>query len=347
MIVMEHLSILSISAQQLRRLPKVLEDSLPVMPSTVKDCDVPSLFREPYIHSGYRPVGQEWRVYLLSLFQQHNEALNVWTHLLAAVAVFLRFWAFIETSNLSLDAYSLPLYIFVLSALIYLSFSVLAHLFQSKSELTHYSFYFLDYVGVSIYQYGSSLAHYFYSSEQSWHNKMAYIFLPGAAFLGWLSCTGCCYAKYRYQRPYPVERKICQVIPAGLAYILDISPIVHRIVTCWDDPAVNFHTLQIVFFLLAAFFFSYPVPEKFFPGCCDIVGHAHQIFHLFLSLCTLCQMEGLLTDFLMRRDVLLQRHTSGMVVVVSVSFPVLVMCSMLTAGYLRQNVQLHLNKKEK
>ncbi|XP_015199314.2 membrane progestin receptor beta [Lepisosteus oculatus] len=344
---LERFSILSLSAQQLRRLPQLLERCLPAMPSTVKDFDVPRLFREPYILSGYRPVGQEWRFYFLSLFQQHNEALNVWTHLLAALAVLLRFWAFSESNGLLLDVSSLPLYLYILSVLTYLVCSVLAHLLQSHSELAHYSLYFMDYVGVSVYQYGSALVHYFYSSELAWQETFAPLFLPGAALLGWLSCAGCCYAKYRYQRPYPVKRKICQLIPTGLAYLLDISPIAHRLQTCsWSEPAVCLHALQMVFFLLAAFFFSCPVPERFFPGRCDIVGHAHQIFHLFLSLCTLSQLEAIFTDFLGRRDNLLLRYDRGEILVASASFPFLMCCSLLTAAYLRRNVELRLRKKE-
>ncbi|XP_043917370.1 membrane progestin receptor beta [Protopterus annectens] len=347
--ILERISTLSLSTQQLSRLPKLLEEGFPKMPCTVKECDVPQLFREPYIYSGYRPIEQEWRYYFLSIFQQHNEALNVWTHLLAAVTVLLQVQAIVEERMLSLDAYSLPFYIFILACLMYLIFSVLAHLLQSKSELAHYSFYFLDYVGVSAYQYGSALAHYFYSTEQTWYNKIRLFFLPGAAVFGWLSCSGCCYAKYRYQRPYPVMRKLCQVIPAGLAYILDISPIVHRIVVCLQtgctDEAVCYHIFQIIFFLIAAYFFSCPVPEKFFPGCCDIVGHGHQIFHIFLAFCTFSQLQATYLDYKNRKAVFYEQHNPAESYVASCSFFGLLLCSGITANYLLKKMRNKLDKK--
>lgn len=231
--ILERLSTLSVSGQQLRRLPKILEEGLPKMPCTVPETDVPQLFRELYIHAGYRPTGHEWRYYFFSLFQKHNEVVNVWTHLLAALAVLLRFWAFVEAGALQwASPHTLPLLLFILSSITYLTCSLLAHLLQSKSELSHYTFYFVDYVGVSVYQYGSALAHFFYSSDQAWYERFWLFFLPAAAFCGWLSCAGCCYAKYRYRRPYPVMRKICQVVPAGLAFVLDISPVAHRVVLC-------------------------------------------------------------------------------------------------------------------
>uniref|UniRef100_A0A670YAK6 EF-hand domain containing 1 n=1 Tax=Pseudonaja textilis TaxID=8673 RepID=A0A670YAK6_PSETE len=54
--ILERISTLSISGQQLRRLPQFLEEGFPKMPCTVKECDVPQLFREPYIQAGYRPT---------------------------------------------------------------------------------------------------------------------------------------------------------------------------------------------------------------------------------------------------------------------------------------------------
>lgn len=71
-----------------------LDRLLPSLPPTVRDVDVPLLFRERFILSGYRPAGLSWRCYVLSLFQIHNETLNVWSHLLAAVCVVMRFTIF-------------------------------------------------------------------------------------------------------------------------------------------------------------------------------------------------------------------------------------------------------------
>ncbi|KAM9553409.1 membrane progestin receptor beta [Salvelinus alpinus] len=345
------LSTLTLSVKQLSRLPHlsdILPSSLPSLPSpspTVLVSCVPTLFQEPYILSGYRPVGQDWRCYLLSLFQRHNESLNVWTHLLAGPLVLLRVWAY----GLSLDSASLPLCLYILSALTYLCCSVAAHLLQSHSELAHYSLFFLDYVGVSVYQYGCSLAHYFYCSEPAWREStVGFWFLPGAALLGWLSCASCCFAKSRYRRPYPLRRKICQLIPTSMAYFLDISPVAHRLATVpWgQDPALPLHALQMAFFLLAALFFSCPVPERFFPGHCDIMGQGHQIFHLFLSLCTLCQLEALFLDYGSRRDTVLQLYGERQLWYAGVSFLALALCSALTAVVMSRHVQRRLEKGE-
>ncbi|XP_044026309.1 membrane progestin receptor beta [Siniperca chuatsi] len=341
--ILQRLSTLTLSIKHLRRLPH-FSDIIPSPSPTVTASQVPSLFREPYILSGYRPVQQDWRCYLLSLFQRHNESLNVWTHLLAGPVLLLRWWANVGALGYTLDAASLPLSVFLVSSFIYLFFSVAAHLLQSHSEHAHYFFFFMDYVGVAVYQYGCSLGHYFYASEPEWREScIGLLFLPGAVFFGWLSCAGCCFAKSRYRRPYPLQRKICQLIPTTLAYLLDISPVAHRLFTVsWtQEPSLPFHALHIAFFMLSALFFSCPIPESFFPGHCDFMGQGHQIFHLFLSLCTVCQLEALFQDYARRRDTVVEVFGERQLWWACVSFPVLFLCCILTALITMR----HMNKK--
>ncbi|XP_070971596.1 membrane progestin receptor beta-like [Oncorhynchus clarkii lewisi] len=353
----------SLSLKPMSSLSSFLS-SLSSLPHTVRDTEVPLLFREPYILSGYRPVGHSWSFYFLSLFQIHNETINVWSHLLAGVCVALRFSVFAvmcggglvgltlngpDGLGLYLDLACLPLVYYVLSLLTYLCCSATAHLLQSHSELAHYALFFLDYVGVAVYQYGCALALYFYSSDPAWRrSRVGEVFLPAAALLAWLSCACCCFAKLSYRHPYPLHRKLCQVVPTGLAYLLDSSPVAHRLVsrTWGDDPAMTLHAIQVLLFLLAAFFFSCPMPERFFPGHCDIIGHGHQLFHFLLSLCTLTQQEAVFEDFLSRRASLTREYGECRLLVAAVSFPALVFCSVLTAVVMRRLVERRLRKED-
>nr|XP_046254105.1 membrane progestin receptor beta-like [Scatophagus argus] len=342
----------------------LLNRLLPSLPQTVQDVDVPPLFRERFILSGYRPVGHTWRCYVLSLFQMHNETVNVWSHLLAAVCVLMRFLTFTvlqgggilgfrlrgpEGQGFSVDVSSLPLVLYVFSAITYLSCSAAAHLLQSHSEQAHYSLFFLDYVGVAVYQYGCALALCLYSSDAAWTQNFWQVFLPAAALLAWFSCTACCFAKLRFRRPYPLHRKLCQVLPMGVAYLLDISPVAHRLSTCsWtSSSALPLHFLQVVLFLLSAFFFSCPIPERFSPGSFDIIGHGHQLFHILLSLCTLAQQEALFHDFLWRRPALVREFGEERLLLACASFPCLTICCMMTAGAMRGRAQVQLMKEQR
>ncbi|CAL8259663.1 unnamed protein product [Boreogadus saida] len=347
-VVMEQIGRLFINAQQLRQIPQLLESAFPTLPCTVKASDVPWVFREPHILHGYRQPDQSWRYYFLTLFQRHNEALNVWTHLLAALIILVKWQELSETVDFLRDAHAQPLFIVLLAAFTYLTCSALAHLLSAKSELSHYTFYFLDYVGVAVYQYGSALAHFYYAIERDWHSRVRGFFLPAAAFFAWLSCLGCCYGKYSSPGMPKFAHKLFQVVPSGLAYCLDISPVLHRIYSCHQtgcsDPAVAYHRYQVVFFLLSAYFFSYPHPERWFPGKCDFFGQGHQIFHVFLVLCTLVQIEALRIDFIERRPLYESLHGDLAHDAVAL-FIFTACCSALTAFIVRKRVRSCLHEK--
>ncbi|XP_041646205.1 membrane progestin receptor beta-like [Cheilinus undulatus] len=330
-------------------LKSLLDRLLPSLPSTVRDVDVPLLFRERFIQSGYRPVGLPWRCYALSLFQIHNETMNAWSHLLAAGILGFRLQG-PEGQGFSVDVSSLPLVLYVFSAVTYLSCSAAAHLFQSHSEEAHYSLFFLDYVGMAVYQYGCALALYLYSSDINWTQSMlGQVFLPAAALLAWFSCTTCCYAKLHFRRPYPLCRRLCQVVPLGVAYLVDISPVAHRLITQrWtSNPALPLHVLQMVLFPISALFFSCPIPECFSPGSFDTLGHSHQLFHILLSLCTLVQQEALFEDFLWRRPALVRQFGEERLLLACISFPCQTLCCTMTALSMRRRVQDQLMKEQR
>ncbi|XP_076002998.1 membrane progestin receptor beta-like [Genypterus blacodes] len=321
-----------------------LASHLPSLPSTVQDLDVPILFRKKFILSGYRPVGLSWRCYVLSLFQMHNQTINVWSHLLAVVFITARFTG----QGVSLDVASLPLVLYVLSAITHLSCSAAAHLLQSRSERTQYSLSFLDYVGVSIYQYGCALALYLYSSAPVWTQSFlrACLFLPGSALLAWLSCASCCYAKFRFHRQSLLHRKLFKVVPVCVAYLVLLSLVTHRLaMSNWSgSAALPLHGLQVALFLLASIFFCFPIPECFSPGHYDLVGHAHQLFHLLQALCMLAQQEALFRDFLWRRAALLREIGEERLLRACMSFPCLMLCCTLTAFIMRGQIQARLEK---
>ncbi|NXE93194.1 PAQR7 protein, partial [Menura novaehollandiae] len=339
-VVTEKLSQLFINVKQ---LPQLLG---PLSPSTVSSSEVPEVFWKPYIHRGYRPVRQTWRYYFSTLFQQHNEAINVWSHLAAALVLLLRFQRLWQRVDFGQDPHARPLLIIVAASITYLTFSSLAHLLQAKSEFWHYGFFFMDYVGVAVYQYGSALGHFYYAIEPSWHQRIRGFFLPLAALLAWLSCAGSCYAKYRFHPSTRLPGRLCQELPSGLAYLLDISPVVHRICTSGrPDPALLYHKCQVLFFLIGAFFFSQPYPEKWFPGKCHFFGQSHQIFHVCLVLCTLAQIEAVVLDYESRREIYssLQgdlAHDFSALCLFTVT------CSILTAAYMARRVKNELGFKE-
>lgn len=343
-IVMEKLGRMFISLQQIREVPQMLTEAVPSMPGTVRDTEVPHYFRERLIFAGYRPLHQNWRYYFLSLFQRHNETINVWSHLLAFLIFVGKFRQLSETVDFVGDPHSWPLFVLLVSSLIYTAFSTVAHLLGSKSELSHFVFFFLDYVGVAQYQYGSAIVHFYYAVDEDLHGRVHGIFMPLAAFFSCLSFIGCCCGKYCNYRLLPWVRKVGQVVPSAIAYLWDSSPVAKRLLlwsTSVEDPALIYHFGQVGFFCSCAFFFTFPVLERYFPGRCDFVGHSHQIFHVLLACCTFSQIQASHLDYLGRRTLYSRLHQSDEVAFfVSLYAAVLVVCSLIFVVMVRKVKQM-------
>lgn len=76
------------------------------------------------------------------------------------------------------------------------------------------------------------------------------------------------------------------------------------------------------------------------------MGHGHQIFHTFLSVCTLSQLEAILLDYKGRQDIYLPRHSPLSIYLACLSFFLVVGCSAGTAAFLRQKIKARLTKKD-
>ncbi|XP_020788293.1 progestin and adipoQ receptor family member VII, a [Boleophthalmus pectinirostris] len=346
-IVAEHIGRLFISLQQIRQVPRMLTEATPSMPATLRDSDVPACLRDRHITSGYRQLHQNWRYYFFSLFQRHSETLNVWTHLIGLLIILAKFCDLAENVDFVNDRHAWPLLVLLISSLNYTAFSVIAHLLGSKSELCHFIFYYLDYVGVAQYQYGSALVHFYYAIDANMYSLVKGIYLPTAATFSFLSFVGCCYGKYNSL--HSCIRKFGHVVPSALAYLWDISPVIWRLVY-WseasDDPALVYHFGQVACFLTAAAFYTFPIVEKCFPGQCNFLGQSHQIFHIFMSCTTLCQIHASFLDYVGRRDVYLSLHKSGEAGLYAQLYAFTIMTCVLTGGVILRRVN-HMLVKHK
>lgn len=348
-IVLERMGHLFISLQQLQDVPGMLSKVASSMPGTVPATEVPHYFRERYVFTGYRPLHQNWRYYFLSMFQRHNETINIWTHLLAFLVFLSKLLQLSVTVDFLRDPHSWPLLVLVLSSLTYTACSVAAHLLAGKSELCHYIFFFLDYVGVSQYQYGSAVVHFYYAVDEDLHRHLQGVFMPVAMVFSCLSCLGCCYGKYCNHSHPTLLHKAGQLVPSALAFIWDISPIARRLMFPADihDPAAVYHLRQVALSLSTTFFFAVPALERCFPGWCDFVGQSHQLFHVCVSCFTLSQIHSAQLDFVGRRSLYSQLHRSGDAALFARLYVATFVACVLIVAFMLRKVKQTLDRKSK
>ena len=135
---------------------------------------------------GFRKPNEPWIYYFASLFQPHNETLNMWTHLIGMILVIMRGgsmlnaegrsgclgglllrWIYFITilttkrdfswsielvflfagASLTKDPFYWPLLSGLVAIFIMYLLSTVAHTFQSRSEIAHYVFFMCDYGG--------------------------------------------------------------------------------------------------------------------------------------------------------------------------------------------------------
>lgn len=269
---------------------------------TVSKLEVPLVFREPYVESGFRPVNQPWSYYAISLFKLHNESMNVWTHLLACVMMAYKLIEYSKAVDFVNDSLTWPLLAGLLCGVVLYATSAGAHCLQSKSELAHYTAFMFDYAGVSIYGLGSVIIHLAYSSEDSFYDLLGPYLVPLGSIFAILICFCCSISKVLYTRPYPFVRRLWQMIPVAGIYIVLISPIAHRLYMCGIygmdcNDSISLHVRQILWFLISGFFFASEFPQCLKAGLCDHFFHSHQIFHISIMLSTKYQVDAAFIDF--------------------------------------------------
>lgn len=279
-----------------------------LIPTTCKH-QVPLVFHEPHMERGFRVIGQPWTYYFWSIFQLHNETVNVWTHIMAFGLMASKMVSFSFEVDFVNDSRTWPLLAGLLCGMALYCCSSGAHCLQSRSELVHYTAFMFDYAGIGLYGLGSVIMHLEYCSEDCFYGFAHSVFVPCGCIFAFLICFCCSISKTIYTRPYPFVRKIWQLVPVGGIYILLISPIVHRLALCYVygydcNESIPYHIQQMFWFASSGFFFTSEYPQKLWPRLCDHFFHSHQLFHISIMICTLKQMDAVFIDFQTRKNLI-------------------------------------------
>lgn len=274
------------------------------LPPTGTKKDMPVVFHEPHVESGFRPIHQPWYYYLLSLFQKQNECMNSWTHLVGGIIAMGQIYKIMYEFDAINDPWMYPMMAGSITMLMMYTCSTMAHTFHNKSEQLHYTCFSIDYAGIGVYGLGSTIIHLYYCTDVSlmgstYHHYGVWV----AVVLAVNVCIFCSHSKVKYSRPYPFTRKVWQLSGIVMVYVWLIIPIMHRILlfmqhpinNVWDE-SLSHHSSQVMWFMAAGFFFGSDIPQRFFPGRCDFLFHGHQIFHVCIMFTNLKQIDGMYYD---------------------------------------------------
>lgn len=276
------------------------------LPQLLNVHQMPRVFWEDGIMSGYRHPKSTALDCLLSSFQMTNETVNIWTHFLPTWYFLWRFLLLSYTLDFLGDPYNWPLLVYMMLICLYPFTSSFAHTFSSMSAHARHICYFLDYGALSLYSLGCAFTYGAYVMPDRWVNGTLHrYYVPIAAFNTFI-CTGLsCYSRF-LEVDRPSLSKVLRTVAFVHPFVFDNIPLFYRLLFCYGEgcnwnEAIPLHLYHLFFAFWTGFLFASHLPERLAPGRFDYFGHSHQLFHICAVMGTHFQMEAVLTDQLSRK----------------------------------------------
>ncbi|XP_050963384.1 adiponectin receptor protein 2 [Labeo rohita] len=246
-----------------------------VLPDWLKDND--------FLLHGHRPPMPSFRACFRSIFRIHTETGNIWTHLLGCLFFLCLGIVYMFRPNMSFVApfqEKIVIGAFFLGAILCLSFSWLFHTVYCHSEGVSRVFSKLDYSGIAFLIMGSFvpwLYYSFYCSPQPCFIYLIVVCILGVAAITVSQCDFFATPQYRGVR-------------AGVFVGLGLSGVVPTLHFMIAEGFLKATTigqmgwlfLMAVLYITGACLYAARIPERFFPGKCDIWFHSHQLFHILV-----------------------------------------------------------------
>jgi len=271
---------------------------------TYRFYEVPPNFKEPYIYTGYRSPTSSISDCIKYCISSNNELMNVWTHFLAFL-VTLAYLIDLSTRDefdFIHDPYTWPFFTYMISCCVYPLVSSFAHCFDCVSARARHVMFFMDYSAIAMYGFATSLAQYAYCFPMEFSGtSLQYLFIPIAFFNSCLQVVLSCESRFIEFSPYcKYFRLLAFIVP----FLWSLSPMLYRGFVSMSsnnnmtDSALGYHQASFATGVVSSILFSFRLPESKFPGKFDTFFHSHQTFHVFCSISTYLQMQGIIADYL-------------------------------------------------
>ncbi|TQV93754.1 hemolysin-III channel protein Izh2 [Cordyceps javanica] len=262
--------------------------------------DLPAWRRDnAFIRGGYRQIRGSYAHAARSLLYLHNESVNIWTHLLgalAAVAGALYVHRVVRPRYESARAADVAVFAcFFGGAVVCLGMSATFHTLLDHSQAVAKWGNKLDYTGIVALIVGSYVPALYYGFSCQPRLFQAYLYVMCA--LGAACATVSWVERFRTSawRPY----RAAMFISLGVSGVV---PIVHGIRSYGyqyfeDRMGLSWVILQGAMYIFGAVLYAARWPERSFPGKFDIWGSSHQIFHVFVLLAAATHFYGMAKAF--------------------------------------------------
>ena len=276
-------------------LMRVASEAKRAARANVMLCEMHPALQRPYILSAYRKNHDLWACFR-SLFQLHNETVNVWLHCIGCALFAAQFGHVNDVASVAcgnghpcLERW--PLYVFLVSALACLSLSAVYHLCGTANDRWYENLANLDYIGIVCLIVGSCtpVVHYGFGASFPWHRTL-YLHVIAVLGVAIISCSFCSW----YHRSLTLR--------LGLFFALALAgvlAILHALLLHDFSPA----TLSLLrgvlqmgmTYLAGVGIYVARLPECLGPSrVLDVIGSSHQWWHLAVVVAAMQHFHGVL-----------------------------------------------------
>ncbi|XP_023219196.1 adiponectin receptor protein-like [Centruroides sculpturatus] len=245
-----------------------------------------------FLHRGHRPPLPSFSACFRSIFRIHTETGNIWTHLLGCIAfIGVAIYFLSHPSNEIGWQGKMVFATFFISAIVCLGMSFTFHTVNCHSEKMGKLFSKLDYCGIAVLIIGSFVPWLYYGFYCQYQLKVFYFCL--VFVLGTSAIIVSLWDKFSEPR----FRWLRAGVFMGFGLSGAIPSVHYLIVNGWFEAvySASFGWLCLMgsLYILGALLYALRLPERFFPGKCDIWFHSHQIFHVLVIAAAFVHYHGI------------------------------------------------------
>ncbi|EYC32819.1 hypothetical protein Y032_0002g1109 [Ancylostoma ceylanicum] len=234
-----------------------------------------------YLRTGHRPPLPSFSSCFKSIFALHTETGNIWTHMYGCVAfIGVALW-FLTRSKTQVHFMEKIIFSnYFLGAILCLGMSFLFHTVACHSDSVGKLFSKLDYTGITLLIVGSFIPWLYYGFYCRPQPMIIYITM--ISVLGLLAMIVSLWDKFAQPKYRAIRAGV--FVAMGLSAIF---PAAHMLIV--DGLEFMYKKASLVWMLSmgamyigGAAIYATRIPERWFPGKCDLWFQSHQLFHTFV-----------------------------------------------------------------
>ncbi|UXI19566.1 Putative Asparagine synthetase [Sarcoptes scabiei] len=264
-------------------------------PKLLSNKEIPEWMQDnPFILDQFRPTNLNLWECILSLFQWHNQTLNIWTHLIGFVIILIKSDSFFTNqSDRLFDQLMMSITFTGVTISLYCSF--LYHTFNVGSSYEFSCFLTrIDYFGIIFHLMGCMITLVYFVYYFDSFRQLLFLSI-------FISLTFVCFAMNYFSMFSSMANHQMDSTKRALIFIsiaLISLPPQLEIFSNYPRKIIQTSLTTDLLYLFAALIYSSKCPERFFPGHCDLFS-SHTIFHILIIFTGLGSLQSLtlISDF--------------------------------------------------